>query len=145
MFILIRAKAKVFMIGSVSLVLVCFCCCDKTWTTSNLGRKRFISSSGMSRVGTQGRNLEAETEAKTMLLTGFLSMPCSAHFLVHPRTSCLGWLGPPTSVDNQENAHIHAHKPVWWRQILSWSSLFLGDAILCQVDKNELVQLSLHV
>lgn len=44
MFITVRSEAKIFMIGSVSLVLVAFCCCDKTQTTRNLERKGFIAS-----------------------------------------------------------------------------------------------------
>lgn len=93
MFVSIRAKAKVFMIGSASLVLVCFCCYDKTWITSNLGRKRFISSSGMSSRNSGqkpgGRNRSQDHAAYCCL-----SMLCSTRFPVHPRTTCPGWHHP---------------------------------------------------
>ena len=59
--------------------------------------------------GTQDRNLEAETEAKTMLLTAVF--PCFAlpAFLYTPGPlaqdgTIHSGLGPPTSVDNQEKA-----------------------------------------
>ena len=57
------------------------------------------------RAGTQGRNLEAGTEAEASLLTGLLSVACSACFPRQPKTSAQCWqahieAGPPTSIIN---------------------------------------------
>lgn len=114
---------------------------------NNLKMKGFILACSCSlswrkpREGTQGRNLEPETEADgcygTMLLTGLLPVSCSACLLILLRTICPGRpicnvLGSPMPIINQENS---LYLPIWGRQFVSWPVLFLDDFILYQVNK----------
>jgi hypothetical protein len=55
--------------------------------------------------GTQSRNLEAEVEAETMMLTGLFPMLYSALFLIAPRDGTIhNELASPTSAINHNSA-----------------------------------------
>lgn len=86
-----------------------------TMTQSNLGRKGLLVKSRLHSIteGSQGRNLDAGTEAET--IEGHCLLTCSPWllhcFLIQSRPTCLGdctahdGLGISTSVGNQENIH----------------------------------------
>jgi hypothetical protein len=79
------------------------------------------SSRGV-RSGTQGRNLDAGTEAET--IEGHCLLTCSPWllhcFLIQSRPTCLGdctahdGLGISTSVGNQENIHRQFDRVIWF-------------------------------
>lgn len=73
-------------LSGISFVPVCFCCCDKTpcpkarWEGKDLFKLiGFGPTSSEAKAETQGKNLEAETEAETT--GGHDSLACSVHFL----------------------------------------------------------------
>lgn len=106
-----------------------------TTVKSSVGRKRFISPWRLQFIieGLQGRNLKAGKGHKGMLLTGLGPMAYSAGFLIQTRTTCPA-LAPPQecwSLTRQsltkETFPRLAYRPVWWRCLLNWSSLFPND------------------
>lgn len=84
-------------------------------------------------------NLDSGPEAETMVkccILAYFPMLYSTCFLIHLKITSsgaapltAGRLGPPALLNNHENAHRYAHKPIstwlWWRQVLKWSSFFL--------------------
>lgn len=118
------------------LSLACYCC-DKLWE-NNLGKKglfQFIVYSLSGRevmTGTQGRNVEAGSEAEDL---GECCWLVCSPWLVHPVLLYIqgplsqGWHWPQryepcTLTIIQENFQSLICRPLWKRQSLSWDFLF---------------------
>ena len=92
---------------------------------TNMGRKRVhllhLTTCSPSiwevRVGTQGRNLEAETEVEA--IEGHCLLASSSCFLVAPRTANPEVALPTVIWVYQEMHHTFAHRPSWWKHLLS--------------------------
>ena len=68
-----------------------------------------------------------------MLLTGLLTMVCSACSLIEPRTTSWSMAPPTVTCPNPHQPLIKKmpYSQVWWRHFLNWDSLFSSS---CQVD-----------
>lgn len=71
-------------------------------------------------------------------------LPSSTAFLLHPEPPAQGCtthrgVGPPISIVNQKKKSPQglAYKPIWWRQVFIWHSLFRICLHLYQVDRNQ--------
>lgn len=121
-------------------------CCDRT-DQSNWRRKGCIPSctskywpiAERSRI----RNSRQEPGFRNwnrdhggMWLTGLFPLTCSAIFLTQPRSTCPGITLPTMGwslyqLTTNKMLHRHVHRPIWWRQSLSWGWFPLA---MCQVD-----------
>lgn len=115
------------------------CCCGRIVTSKGLGEKRFVwlidysLSLGEVEAETQGRTWRGELKQRpwrngacwlpSRFLFSYLSCIAQAHL---PRDGTTPGLGPLHQLAVKQIPHRHAHKPLCWRQILSWSSLFQG-------------------
>lgn len=98
-------------------------CCDETLTKNNLGKERMFGLQvSVHHQGKLGQELEAGTGTGLVLIS-FCSL------LMQCRLTCLG-IVPPTvdwSLFHQlvikKMPPRHAHRPITWRQFLSWGVL----------------------
>ena len=74
-----------------------------------------------------------------MLLTGLLPLPCSACFLIEPKTTSLG-MAPLTNGPSHPWLLIEKMPYSWisWRHYLEGGSFLCNNSSLCQVDTQNL-------
>lgn len=129
-------------------VLVWFPLCVNTMNKSNLWRKGciwFISPVTVHhwrKSGQEPRGRNGSRDYARKLPTGLIHMACSAYFLIQP--SHLSWMAPSTAVwafphksliKKVSNREIH--RLIWWRNFLSWSSLFPDNQDSYQAEKQQ--------
>lgn len=119
-----------------------FCCCDKTLTKTNLGRKKFISFLTLrlqsSTEDGQDRNtseaLAVETIESRCLLACSLRLmlsylPYTAQVHLPRKGTTHSGLGPPTLISNQENIPQTCPQANLMEEILNWGSPFPDDLV----------------
>lgn len=122
------------------LVPISFAVITAMWK-SKLRRKGLISYYRQVKAETQGKSLNAGTEAEAMeerCLLSSLSAGCSVCFFHTPGTPAQGGtahngLGPPISIINFK-MHRLACRLFLWRHLLKCDSLYSGTSDLCQID-----------
>lgn len=103
---------------------------------SNLGKKEFILTCSLliHRPEKSGQEHKVGTDAKTMRSPSYWLLPCGLLSLLSYSSQDHSELSILTSTINKKMKHSMAHRPVWWGHLPNWSSLFLNDASLCQID-----------
>jgi hypothetical protein len=69
-----------------------------------------------------------------MLLTGLLPLPCSACFLIKPKTASPGMVPPTTDPPPWSLIEKMPHSWISWRHFPNWSSFLCDNSSLCHVD-----------
>ena len=96
----------------------------------------FIIAGSQDRNSNRVKNLEIEADVE-LILTGQVSMACSACFLIEPRdgTTQNGLPPPPPcQVLIKKMSYRLAYSPILLRQFLNSGSLVTSDSNICQVD-----------
>jgi hypothetical protein len=135
----------------VKNVTLCLRVCipaQTSWPRSKLGRKGFIQltlphcSSSRKEVRTEtytGQELGSRSWCRShggVVLTGLLPLPCSAYFLLEPRTTSPE-MAPPTMGWALSAWSVIEKMPyswISWRQFLKEGSFLWDSSNLCQVD-----------
>jgi hypothetical protein len=68
-----------------------------------------------------------------MLLTGLLSLPCSACFLIEPKTTSPGMVPPTRDLPSCSPTEKMPHSWISWRHFPNLSSFLCDNFSLCQV------------
>lgn len=103
-------------------VLVSSCGHDKTlWPKGTGGRKTLNAFYTLGSQSVRHKGNQSRARGRTWMRTR--EECCSTGSISGLFSACSG-LHPFTSMDNQDNAHKCAYRPVWGRQSLSWGSLF---------------------